>query len=170
MDVSTLDPQQTNPQRALIDSRAALELAVDVMLRAARVELSCMQRDLEPLQLSSTACIEQIHRLFNHRRDARVRLLVDDARWIDTRAARLKQTQRQFAHQLLMRIAGHDDPVGEDSVVLVDQRHVLSFRLGKLVQGDIWLNHPMQTRTWCDVFERRWQVAGHDLPVAPLGL
>jgi hypothetical protein len=34
----------------------------------------------------------------------------------------------------------------------------------------LWLNHPMHTRTWRDVFERRWNNAGHDLPVAPLGL
>jgi hypothetical protein len=170
MDVALLDPHQTTPQRALIESRAALASAVNVLLQAAQRELLCMQHDLEPLGLASSASLEHLQRLLSGRRAARVRLLVDDARWLDTRAARLKQAQRQYAHLLALRVADRDDAVGEDSVVMADERHVLSFRIGKLVKGDLWLNHPMHTRTWRDVFERRWNNAGHDLPVAPLGL
>ena len=165
-----LDPASDTPQRALIDRRAELEGAIDVLLQRAQVEVLCMQRDLEPFGLSYRAPVQCLENLLATRRDARVRMLVDDGRWLESQAARLRALQRRFSHSLELRLASADDAVGDDAVLIVDQRHVLNVRIGKLVQGDVWLQHPLAARTWTAVFERRWEHAGHNLPVAPLGL
>ena len=170
MNVDELDPASHTPQRALITRRVELATAMERLLRAAGSEVLCMQRDLEPLGLSSSAIVEQFENLLASRRDARVRLLVDDASWLDTHAARLRTLQRFFAHALEIRVANGDDAVGEDTVAIVDRRHVLALTIGKLVQGDLWLHHPLNARTWVSVFDRRWGHAGHNLPVVPLGL
>jgi hypothetical protein len=170
MSVDELDPAKTTPQRALISRRAELAGAIDVLLRSAQRDVLCMQFDLEPLGLSSVAVVDHLERVLASRRDASVRLLVDDARWLDSQAARLRALQRHFAHSLQMRTAIVDDAIGEDAVVVVDDRHVLNLKIGKLVHGDVWLNHPLNARPWTAVFERRWAHAGHDMPVAPLGL
>lgn len=170
MDVTELDPGGATPQRALISRRMEIAVAIDRLLHTANRDVVCMQHDLEPLGLGSIAVVERLEPLLASRRDARVRLLVDDTRWIDGQAARLRTLQRHYAHALEIRMANADDAVGEDTVVVVDGRHVLDLQIGKLVQGDLWLNHPLNARQWVEVFERRWAHAGHNLPVQPLGL
>lgn len=170
MDVTELDPAVATPQRALISQRKEIAVAIDHLLHTASRNVMCMQHDLEPLGLASIVVVERLERVLAARRDARVRLLADNTHWIESRAPRLRALQRLFAHTLEIRIANPDDAVGEDTVAIVDGRHVLDLQIGKLVQGDLWLNHPLHARQWVDVFERRWAHAGHNLPVQPLGL
>lgn len=129
-----------------------------------------MQHDLAPFGLSYRAPVDHLEQMLAARRDARVRAMVDDATWLDTQAARLRAVQRRFSHALELRIASADDAVGEDALLIVDQRHVLNVRIGKMVQGDVWLHHPLDARSGAAIFDRRWQHAGHNLPIAPLGL
>lgn len=170
MELTEIDPAAGTPQRALISRRSEIALAIERLLSVAGRDVFGMQHDLAALELSSTPTVAALERVLATRRGARVRLLVDDTRWIDSQAARLRSLQRRFAHALEIRMANPEDAVGEDSVLVVDQRHVLDLRIGRLVQGDLWLNHPLNARQWAEVFERRWAHAGHNLPVQPLGL
>ena len=69
-----------------------------------------------------------------------------------------------------IRQASESDPVGDDTVVIVDHCHVLNLQMGKLVQGDLWLYHPINAQPLGSTFDHRWERAGHNLPASPLGL
>jgi hypothetical protein len=153
-----------------IAGRVEFTAAVRELVALARRTLRCADADLSPLGLSGRATVEALRALLLSRRDARVRLLVDDDRWLERDAARLRQLQCQFPHALELRLAAPDDPVGSDSLLLADDRHLLLRRPGTVVNGRLALDDPAQAHPLVDAFERRWEVAGHNLPARPLGL
>lgn len=158
------------PQRVPLTARADLAPAVLAIIGLARRELRCLHHDLSAFGLSQRAPVEAIQRLLQAHRKARVRLLMDDARWFETEAARLKLLQRHFAHALEARLASGDDPVGDDACVIADDRHVLTLKRTSGALGELWINHPPHTQPLIAGFDRRWETAAHNLPVAPLGL
>jgi hypothetical protein len=159
-----------SPQRILIDSRRDVAACAAALVAHARRTVRCADRDLAVFGLSDPAAVEAIERLLLGHRDARVRLLVDEADWLERSAARLRGLQRRFAHALELRVASPEDPVGEDALVLADDRHVLSLRRSAHALGEAWLHNPPHAQPLVSGFDRRWEAAGHNLPVVPLGL
>lgn len=158
------------PQRVLITSREELHQAVAVALRVARRTLRVLHRDLSVFDLSSIDATEAISRLLLGDRLARVRMLVDDPAWLDTRAARLRLLQQRFPHALELRAASPDDPVGDDALVLGDDHATLDLRPTPVARGDLWLHNKPHAQPSIAAFDRRWEAASHNLPVSPLGL
>ena len=103
-------------------------------------------------------------------RSARVRLLVDDSIWLDTRAARLRALQLRFPLALELRVASNDDPVGDDALLIADDATVLDMKPTAQARGDLWLNNKPHAQPLIAAFARRWEAAAHNLPVVPLGL
>jgi hypothetical protein len=165
--IRTGDPA---PQRLLLTSRAELHEAVRVALLVGKRTVRALHRDLSGLDLSSRACTDAMRQLLLSDRDARVRLLVDDAGWLDTRAARLRLLQRRFPHALELRVASFEDPVGDDGWLLADDHAALEVRATPSTSGSLWLAHRPHTQPLVASFDRRWAAAGHNLPVVPLGL
>lgn len=158
------------PQRVLIESRRDLLDAVDVALRVGQRSLKFLDRDLSVFDLSSIAATEALHRLLLAHCNARVRMLVDDPTWLDSRAARLRRLQREFPHALEMRVASPDDPVGDDTAVLADDHAALQLRPTPVARGDLWLHNKPHAQPLVSAFDRRWEAGAHNLPVTPLGL
>ena len=69
-----------------------------------------------------------------------------------------------------MRAANPDDPVGEVIQLLVDDDHFIELEPARITTGELWLNNPLQMQQRVRDFDRRWEMASHDLPVEPLGL
>ena len=170
MQVTDLVPTQTNPQRAVIDSRAAARAATLVLLQRAQHHVRCAHRTLEPFELSTRALLAPLEHLLRTNRSAKVQLLVDDPVWLETRAHRLRTLQRHFAHALELRVAAPDDPVGESAVLIGDQRDALQINSVLHCAGEIWLVNPRFTEPLAASFERRWNAGAHNLAVVPLGL
>lgn len=158
------------PQRVLITSRAELHEAVGVAIRVARRTLRILHRDLSVFNLSTVDATEALSRLLLGDRNARVRLLVDDPAWLDTRAARLRQLQQRFPHALELRVACQDDPVADDGHVLADDHTAVDLRPSPVARGDLWLHNQPHAQPRIAAFDRRWEAASHNLPVSPLGL
>jgi hypothetical protein len=170
MKPSELIPFDPAPQRALISSRAEAREAVLIAISAGQRTLRCLHVDLAPFDLSSIAAVGQLNRMLLSHRSAQVRLLVDDASWLETRAARLRQLQQRFPHALLMRVASTDDPVGDDAAILADSAVALTLDATPVAHGDLWLNNAPHAQPMIAAFDRRWEAAAHNLPVVPLGL
>lgn len=170
MKPSDLRPDDTAPQRALIESREELHEAVRFAAGAARRTLRVMHRDLSVFDLASRAVSDSLLRLLLSDRAARVQLLADDAGWLDTGAPRLRLLQRRFPHALELRVASPADPVQDDGVLLADDHLALELRPTTFVSGTLWLHHRPHAQPSIAAFERRWATAGHNLPVSPLGL
>lgn len=170
MNPSEFLPGDPTPQRILIASRRELHDAVRIALVSGHRMVRALHRDLSVFDLSSIAATESLRQLLLGDRSARIRLLVDDAAWLETRAARLRLLQRRFAHALELRIASDEDPVSEDAWVLVDDHAAIELRATRSTSGSLWLNHKPHTQPLIAAFDRRWNAAGHNLPASPLGL
>jgi hypothetical protein len=166
-DVRVDDPA---PQRALITSREELHAAVLVALRVAKRSVRVLHRDMSVFGLSALESSDALLQLLLGHRAACVRLLVDDASWLETRAPRLRLLQRRFPHALELRVASTGDPVGDDAVLLADDHTTLELKPTPAPTGDLWLHHRPHAQPRLSSFERRWEAGGHNLPVAPLGL
>ncbi len=158
------------PERALITSRAETHEGVLIALGVAERTIRCLHRDLALFDLGSVAAQERLQRLLLSHRSARVRLLVDDATWLESQAPRLRALQRRFPHALEMRVAAADDPVGDDAVLLADDHAVLELKPTIVARGDLWLHNKPHAQPLAAAFERRWNAGGHNLAVVPLGL
>lgn len=170
MTPSELRLDDPSPQRALLASRGELREAVQFAVRVATRTLRVMHRDLAVFDLSSRAATEALMQLLLSDRAARVRLLADDAGWLETGAARLRLLQRRFPHALELRVASPADPVGDDAVLLADDHGALELRAALGVTGSLWLHHRPHAQPLIAAFERRWSAGAHNLPVSPLGL
>lgn len=158
------------PQRVLIGSREELHEAVRIALCSGQHTVRALHRDLSVFDLSSIAATEALRQLLLGDRSARIRMLVDDATWLETRAARLRLLQRRLAHALELRVASDEDPVGEDACVLVDDHATLELRATRIASGSLWLHNKPHAQPLIAAFDRRWNAAVHNLPASPLGL
>jgi hypothetical protein len=158
------------PQRVLITSREELVDAVRIALRVARRTLRCLHRDLAAFELATVDATDALSALLLGHRNARVRLLVDDPVWLDTRAARLRLLQQRFPHALELRVASPDDPVGDDSCVLADDHAALQLAPSPTARGDFWVHNKPHAQPLIAAFDRRWDAGAHNLAVVPLGL
>ena len=167
---STEPPSPPAPQRTLITSRAETHAAVLRTIEAATRRVLCLHFDLSIFDLSRTEVVDRLTKFLLEHRSARARLLVDDAVWLDTRAARLRALQQRFPLALEMRVASLDDPVGDDATLIADDATVLDMRPTAQARGDLWLNNKPHAQPLIAAFDRRWEAAAHNLPVVPLGL
>jgi hypothetical protein len=158
------------PQRVLITSRDELHDAVRIAIRVARRTVRCLHRDLSVFDLAAIDATEALSGLLLGHRNARVRLLVDDPAWLDTRAARLRLLQQRFPHALELRVASTDDPVGDDAVVLADDHAALQLAPSATARGDLWVHNKPHAQPLVAAFDRRWDAGAHNLAVVPLGL
>ena len=170
MTIDDLRLDDPRPQRAWVTSRHELPRAVALMLDGAQRIIRAMHRDLARFELSTIAATERIERFVLAHRRARVRLLVDEVAWLETGAARLRRLQRFFPHAIEVRVASEDDAVGDDACLLADARHALLLIPTAQALGQLWVHHEPHVQTWASLFDRRWDAAAHNLPVAPLGL
>lgn len=170
MKPSEIAVDDPTPQRVLIGSREELHEAVRVALGSSHRMVRALHRDLSVFDLSSIAATESMRKLLLGDRSARIRMLVDDAAWLETRAARLRLLQRRFPHALELRVASDADPVGEDGCVLVDDHASLELRATRATSGSLWLHHKPHAQPLIAAFDRRWNAGGHNLPASPLGL
>lgn len=158
------------PQRRLIGSRDQLAAAVGEVLVRARQAVRCCSADGSSFNLSTSSVVDVLGEFLLRDARARVFVLIDDAAWIDSRAARFKLLQRRFPHALRVRSANPDDPVGETCQLLIDDNDFIALEPARITTGELWLNNPLQTQPRVREFDRRWEMASHDLPVSPLGL
>lgn len=170
MKPSDLMLDDPSPQRVLIASRDDLRQAIAFAIQSSRRILRILHRDLAAFELSSRATTEDLTRLLLASRSARVRLLVDDPRWLEAGAARLRRLQQRFPHALEMRVASADDPVDDDAWLLADDHLSLELRPTVTTQGDLRIHHKPHAQPLIAAFDRRWEAGAHNLPVSTLGL
>lgn len=158
------------PQRLLIGSRAELEAALLLVVARARRELRLAAADLSVLRPGDPRPVAAMRELLLADATNRIHLLVDDMTWLDTRAPRLRQLQRDFSHALLVRCADPQDPVGHDVVAIGDDRDALRLQPTVGILGELWCHHGPFAQPLLAEFRRRWEHASHNQPSQPLGL
>jgi hypothetical protein len=170
MKPSEMKLQDKAPERALISSRTDVQDAVLIALGLAERSVRCLHRDLTVFDLGSVAAEQRMAKLLLAHRASRIRLLVDDATWLENAAPRLRGLQRRYSHALEMRIAAADDPVGDDACLIVDDHGAIELKPTAAPRGDFWLRNKPHVQPLAMAFERRWNAAGHNMAVVPLGL
>jgi hypothetical protein len=158
------------PLRAALTRRDEVQRATLALIDAARRTIRCQHHDLAVFQLTSRANTEALQRFLHGHPSARIRLLVDDASWLERDAPRLRMLQRRFSHALELRVASGEDPVGHSAALLIDEVHSLVLEQTAHGIGELWFANPPRLQPLLRAFDRRWEAAGHNLPVSPLGL
>ena len=170
MKPSEMTLQDKAPERSLIASRAETQEAVLIALDLAERSIRCLHRDLTVFDLGSVASEQRMAKLLLAHRASRIRLLVDDATWLESGAPRLRALQRRYSHALELRVAAHDDPVGDDACLIVDDHGAIELKATAAPRGDFWVYNKPHVQPLVMAFERRWNAAGHNMAVVPLGL
>lgn len=163
-------PHNDPPQRLLIGSRAELAAALQHLIGRARRQLRFAAADLSVLALGDVRPVTAMRALLLADPSNRIRLLVDDMAWLDTRAPRLRALQRDFSHALLIRCADPQDPVGQDVVGIGDDLDALRLQPTVGILGELWCHHSPFAQPLGSEFDRRWEHASHNQPSQPLGL
>jgi hypothetical protein len=158
------------PQRFLISSRAELRAALLQLLGRAQRRLRLAASDLSVFALDHVDPIAALRRHLLERADNRIQLLVDDIAWLDGRAPRLRNLQRDFSHALLIRCTDAQDAIGEDIVAIGDDRDVLLLQPSIGTLGELWCENKPFAQPLVAAFDRRWEHASHNLAAKPLGL
>jgi len=158
------------PQRVPIGSRAELQAALLLLIGRTRRQLRMAAADLSVLALGDVQPVAAMRGLLLGHPGSRIRLLVDDMSWLDTRAPRLRSLQRDFSHALLIRCADFQDPVGQDVVAIGDDLDALRLQPTVGILGELWCHHGPFAQPLISEFDHRWQRALHDQPAQPLGL
>ena len=170
MKPSDMKPESGAPERALIGSRAETQEAVQIALGLASRSVRCLHRDLSVFGLGSVAAEQRLAKLLLAHRASHIRLLVDDATWLESGAPRLRALQRRYSHALEMRVAAADDPVGDDAWLIIDDHGAIELKPTAAPRGDFWVHNKPHVQPLAMAFERRWNAAGHNIAVVPLGL
>jgi hypothetical protein len=153
--------------RRVLDGRVELFAAVLQTIGAAQRLLCAADLDLAAFGLASRAHVEALQAFVLTQPGARVRLLVDSADWLERDAMRLRALQQRLPEALELRLTAAEDPIGDDSFLLADDRHLLRRNRSSAI---LTLHDPAAARATAATFERRWQAAAYNLPVRPLGL
>jgi len=164
------EPPADPPQRLPITSRAELQAALLRLIGRARRQLRMAAADLSVLALGDVQPVAAMRELLLGHPGSRVHLLVDDMSWLDTRAPRLRNLQRDFSHALLIRCADAQDQVGQAVVAIGDDLDALRLQPTVSIFGELWCHHSPFAQPLISEFDRRWQHASHDQPAQPLGL
>lgn len=163
-------PPPDPPQRHLIGSRADLEAALLLLIGRARRQLRLAAADLSVLALGDLRPVTALRAVLAAHPSNRIHLLVDDMTWLDTRAPRLRNLQRDFSHALLIRCADAQDPVGHDVVAVGDDIDAIRLQPTVGILGEMWCHHGSFAQPLLTEFDRRWEHASHNQPSQPLGL
>lgn len=158
------------PQRLLIGSRAELDTALLLLIGRTRRQLRIAAANLSVLALGNLQPVTAMRAVLAAHPSNRIRLLVDDMTWLDTRVPRLRSLQRDYSHALLVRCADPQDPVGHDVVVIGDDRDALRLQPTVGILGELWCHHGPFAQPLLTEFDRRWEHASHNQPSQPLGL
>lgn len=163
-------PSSLTLQCGPITGPTAIEGHVRAMLAAGRHRFICADRDLAHFELASRASVDALKTFLLARRAARVQLLVDDVEWLEHRADRLRALQRLLPHALELRCAAADDPVGTDSFATIDALWLLDAAAAANTGTASLTDDRGLVQAAIARFERRWQMAGYNLPASLLGL
>ena len=169
--MTTMSNHATDPpQRVLFSTRAELQAALLLLIGRTRRALRCAAADLSVFALDEVEPVAAMRRLLLAHPENRIQLLVDDTAWLDTRAPRLRNLQRDFLHALLIRRADPQDPIEQDMVVLGDDLDALRLQPTVGITGELWCHNSPFAQPLLAAFDRRWEHASHNLPARPLGL
>lgn len=158
------------PERTRIASYADLALATDRLLASTRRELAIAHADLSLFGLEQKFRLEVLAALLRSGPSARVRVLVDDPRWLETSAPRLRRLQQDYGHVFTLRKSSESAPVGEASTLVADRASCLRLAPTRYPNGELILFDPSEAIPTRNRFDELWEQASFDLSGRPLGL
>lgn len=157
-------------ERMRIASYADLTVATERLLASAQRELSIAHADLSLFGLEQKARVETLAALLRSGPRARVRILVDEPRWLESAAPRLRRLQQDYGHVFVLRQSSESAPVGDGATLIADQASYLRLAPTAYPSGELVLRDPRTALSLREHFEQLWECAAFDLSGRPLGL
>jgi len=159
-----------SPRRETLGTISAQIAALDEMTGLAKRSIRVFDVDLSGMGWNGVARTAAISAFLRTGRNATLRIIVHDTRWIEGSCPRLTRLLRQYAHAITVYRTGPDARAVMDPIVIVDDRHFLHrFDIGQ-PNAEYGIEQPLATKPFVQRFEEIWASGEPGVNATLLGL
>lgn len=167
--------QPAVPERIyrLLDSNADANEAIELVVSAARQQLRIFDatpRTLRDRGFGSPGRIETLRRMLLASRVHRLRIVLHDARGIESELPRLTQLLAQFSGQIQIQRTVEQAMDARDPMVIADDAHFWRKPHIEHPRSVLNLNNPADTRPFIERYEQIWEKSELAVSGSTLGL
>lgn len=156
------------PESRLFSFRSEFQAAVLELLSRTRHGLALADPDFSDWPLETPKAFAELSRLLKEP-DARLRLVVHSADWLDRHAARFALLRRTYGSRIECRQAPATLPPGE-ALMVGDRIHLLRRAHYQAFRGRLLLAMPEAVEPWLRKYEQLWQESTPCLTGSTTGL
>jgi hypothetical protein len=162
-------PPLPAPEHFKLDSRTAMEQAVDRILALARHRIAIFGKTFGT-EWNAQARVDLVRAFCLASRRNQIRIVLHDPHPMYRNCPRLLQLLRQFSHVISIHETQYHAKNVYDPFVLVDERHYLHRFHYDAPNGLLALEDPHAASTLRDRFEELWASSEQAIPATTLGL
>ena len=163
-------PTALAPRHEAIDTISGQIAAIDELIGLATLSIRVFDIDLSMMGWNTVGRVERLAAFLRSSRKARVDLIVHDVRYLESRAARLRNLHRQFSGVVTLCQTGAAARHALDPMVLVDARHYLHrFHIDR-PRAALGIEAPQEAQLLSLRFDEIWASHEGEIPATTLGL
>ena len=157
-------------QAQRLDSVAQQREAIDALLERATQRVLVFDRDLAGMGWEAPARAEGVKAFLRRARDAQLRIIVHDERFLAASCPRLVALLKIYGHALTVWRTGPEARGASDALVLVDGCHALHRYHVDQPRATLMLSAPAEVKPLVARFEEIWATGEPALGGTTLGL
>ncbi|MEO8039670.1 MAG: hypothetical protein ABI794_12940 [Betaproteobacteria bacterium] len=157
------------PTHVKLESRTALEEAIDRVLPLARRQLAVFDKTFGT-EWNQPTRVDLVRRFCLNSRRNQMRIVLHDPHPLYRACPRLLALLRQFSHVIAIHESQDQAKNVYDPFVLVDDRHYMHRFHYDGAQGILGIDDPLGARALRDRFEEIWAASDPSVPATTLGL
>ena len=159
-----------SPRRETLRTVAAQIAALDELIGLAKRSIRVFDIDLSGMGWNDAARTATIARFLRANRNASLRIIVHDTRWIESSCPRLTQLLRTYGHVFTIYRSGPDASGAMDPFAIVDERHFLHRFHAEQPNAEFAVEAPHAASPFVERFEEIWAHGEPGVSAAVLGL
>jgi hypothetical protein len=163
-------PAPDAPREERLETVAQQIEAIDALIGLARERIRVFDVDLSRWGWNSAARADALSHFLRTTPNARLDIIVHDARWIETSCPRLIALLRTFGHAMTVYRTGTDARVAMDPLVIVDSRHFLHRYHADQPRATLAIGMPQAAKPLVTRFEEIWATGEPGLSGTVTGL
>lgn len=158
------------PEERRLDTLAAQIDAVDALLALAVTRVLVFDRDLADTGWDSAQRAENVKAFLRRARNAELRMILHDTRYLESACPRIVALLRVYAHAISVWRTGSEARGATDALVIVDGRHALHRYHVDQPRATLFVSMPPAVRPLAERFEEIWATGEPAVGGTTLGL
>ncbi|HEX4884152.1 MAG TPA: hypothetical protein VFX05_08450 [Casimicrobiaceae bacterium] len=170
MATSSPPPDAPAAEERRLDTIAAQVEAIDALLALARQRVLVFDRDLADTGWNSAARADAVRAFLRRSRQAELRIIVHDARYLESACPRLTALLRAYGHAMAIWRTGPEARSANDALVIADALHALHRYHADQPRATLLLASPHAVKPLVSRYEEIWATGAPALGGTTLGL